>query len=483
MMHRLGRVVAVWLLALSLFSASTALSQANPSTPLETVPFVDVKSYLGTWYQIARNPLPFDNDCACTQQTLGLDSIKNHVTVFNSCNDKTPAGVLQEIRGIAISDDPVSNARFTVDFGLPQKGQYWIIGLGANYEYAVVSDPSRRSLFILSKTPTLDPALYTEALGKAQAQIDISKLLFTEQTGCSYPAEIVPVTPKIPSPIASAPPASPTDINHPGNVDYSHQVVKKSLRCLGRDTPVFLSTRKAKQPLVAFGHGQALDVSHYEKTHQHLAGKGVASLHPPYDTGFFDRNWKRMGEDYAAIVDCVAKAFPSEIDSSRIVYSGHSKGAYVAQIAAGHAARVAPAAVPSAIVLFNPAGVDQASLKLISPDTAMTVVFSDQDTVVEKRFSEEMLKGAGSKMRQMFTLRSYQTTPALKADHFWTLTKPSTFGGGNESSFHYYGSWKWLTAAALDLEQPTPFTHGHLYGALAPNKGLPGVDDGMDRNF
>lgn len=480
MMHKLGRWIAVWLFSLSFFSASAAFAQANPTQPLETVPYVDVKSYLGTWYQIARNPLPFEGDCACSQQTLGLDTVKNHVTVYNSCNDKTPAGVLRDIRGFATSDDPVSNARFTVDFGFPQKGQYWIIGLGANYEYAVVSDPSRRSLYILSKTPTLDPALYVEALGKAQAQLDTSKLLITEQNGCSYPAEIVPASP---APVTSAPPTSPTDAAHPGNVDYAHQVVKKSVRCLGRDTPVFLSTRKTKQPLVAFGHGQALDVGHYEKTHQHLAGKGVASLHPPYDTGFFDRDWKRMGEDYAAIVACVAAAFPNEIDATKIVYSGHSKGAYVAQIAAGLAARVAPMAAPKAIVLFNPAGVDQPSLKTISPDTAMTVVFSDQDTVVEKRFSEEINKGAGSKMRQMFTVLSYQTTPALKADHFWTLTKPSAFGGGNESSFHYYGSWKWLTAAALDLEQGAVFTHPHLYGAIAANKGLPGVDDRLDRNF
>jgi apolipoprotein D and lipocalin family protein len=483
MMHRLGRAIAVSLFLLSIFSVSTALSQASPSKPLETVPYVDVKSYLGTWYEISRNPLPFAADCACSQQTLGFDTIKNHVTVFNSCNDKSPAGVFREIRGFATSDDPVSNARFTVDFGLPQRGQYWIIGLGAKYEYAVISEPSRRSLYILSKTPVLDPALYVEALGKAQAQVDTSKLLFTEQNGCAYPPEIVPYKRLPATPITSAPPTSPKDIAHPGNIDYSHQAVKKSVRCLGRDTPVFLSTRKAKQPLVAFGHGQALDVSHYEKTHQHLAGKGIASLHPPYDTGFFDRNWKRMGEDYAAIVACVATAFPGEIDASRIVYSGHSKGAYVAQIAAGLAPRVAPAAVPKAVVLFNPAGSDQTSLKLIPTDTAMTVVFSDQDTVVEKRFSEDILKNAGSKMRQMFTVLSYKTTPALKADHFWTLTKPSTFGGGNESSFHYFGSWKWLTAAALDLEESTPFTHPYLYTPLALNKGLPGVDDQRDGNF
>ncbi len=470
MMRRLG----LFLMASVTSVLAPTLGHSSPSAPLETVPFVDVKSYLGTWYQIARNPLPFEGDCACSQQTLGLDTAKSQVTVYNSCNDKTPTGTLREIRGFATNDDPVTNARFTVDFGFPQKGQYWIIGLGANYEYAVVSDPSRRSLYILSKTPQLDATLYAEAVGKAQAQLDTSKLLLTEQNGCAYPPEVLP---------AAAPPSSPTDLAHPGSVDYPHQTVKKTIRCLGRDTAVFLSTRKVKQPLVAFGHGQALDVSHYEKTHQHLAGKGIASVHPPYDTGFFDRDWKRMGSDYVQIVACAAAAFPAEIDSTRIVYAGHSKGAYVAQIAAGLAPQVSVNASPKSVVLFNPAGVDAPTLKTISPDTAMTVTFSDQDTVVEKRFAEEIYNGAASKMRQMFTVLSYQTTPALKADHFWTLTKPSAFGGGSESAFHYYGSWKWLTSAALDLELAKSFSHPHLYSPLAANKGLPGFDDQRDGNF
>lgn len=478
-MQRLGLLVAASLCAVNL---TFDICFANPSAPLETVPYVDVKSYLGTWYQIARNPLPFEGDCACSQQTLGLDAALGRVTVYNSCNDKIPAGALREIRGFAINDDPATNARFTVDFGLPQKGQYWIIGLGANYEYAVVSDPSRRSLYILSKTPTLDPVLYAEALGKAQAQLDTSKLLTTEHSGCTYPAEIMPIAPVAPIGL-TAPPASPQDPTHPGSLDYPHQVVKKTVRCLGRDTPVFLSTRKTKQPFVVFGHGQALDVSHYEKTHQHLAGKGIASAHPPYDTGFFDRDWKRMGKDYVEIAACVASAFSNEIDATKIVYSGHSKGAYVAQIAAGLAQQVSPGAAPKAIVLFNPAGSDSATLKTIPLDTALTVAFSDQDTVVEKRFSEEITKGAGSKMRQMFTVLSYQTTPPLKADHFWSLTKPSAFGGGNESSFHYFGSWKWLTSAALDLETTATFSHPHLYGALAAEKGLPGLQDQRDKNF
>jgi apolipoprotein D and lipocalin family protein len=109
------------------------------------------------------------------------------VGVYNTCNDPT-TGELRSISGVATNNDPSTNAQFTVDFGLPHTGQYWIIGLGENYEYAVVSDPSLLSLYILSKTPQLSPDLYAEAVEKAQRQVDVSKLRVTEQRNCEYPA-------------------------------------------------------------------------------------------------------------------------------------------------------------------------------------------------------------------------------------------------------------------------------------------------------
>ena len=154
---------------------------------LRTVPFVDVARYLGRWYQISRNPLPFEPlDCACTQQTLGLQN-DGKVSVYNSCRDGGPNGELRDIRGTATNDDTSTNARYTVDFGLPFTGQYWIIGLDADYRWAVVSDPDRRSLYILSKTPTLADDLYQAAVAKAAEQTSTRHLRRTSHEGCSYP--------------------------------------------------------------------------------------------------------------------------------------------------------------------------------------------------------------------------------------------------------------------------------------------------------
>lgn len=165
---------------ISLFSG---LAKAD----LITVSYVDVPRYLGSWYQIARNPLPFEGNCVCPRQVLSLGE-EGKINVYNSCNEGSINGPVREIRGFAVSDDPISNAKLTVDFNLPQKGKYWVIGLDHDYRYAVVSDPSKRSLYILSKTPTLDPVLYQNALDEAALQIDTSRLIIPQQIGCSYPA-------------------------------------------------------------------------------------------------------------------------------------------------------------------------------------------------------------------------------------------------------------------------------------------------------
>ncbi len=153
---------------------------------LQTVPYVELSKYAGTWYQIAHKPLIFEGKCVCSRQILSpLED--GRVGVYNTCTEPVTRE-LRSISGVATNNDPRTNAQFTVDFGLPRTGQYWIIGLGENYEYAVVSDPSLISLYILSKTPELSAELYEEAIEKADRQVDLSKLELTVQKDCEYPA-------------------------------------------------------------------------------------------------------------------------------------------------------------------------------------------------------------------------------------------------------------------------------------------------------
>ncbi len=172
----------------SLFFALIFLIGLQAQADLQTVPSVDLSQYAGRWYQIARNPLVFEGDCYCSQQTLSAQP-DGRVGVFNSCNKGSVDGTLDTVSGFATSLDPVSNAKFEVDFGFPFKGQYWIIALDSTYRYAVVSEPTKKALYILSKTPFLEQDLIDAALVQAAQQVDTSQLLYTVQTGCTYPPQ------------------------------------------------------------------------------------------------------------------------------------------------------------------------------------------------------------------------------------------------------------------------------------------------------
>lgn len=157
------------------------------SFALETVPFVDVSRYLGRWYQMGRKPLIFEpRFCACAQQTLA-DQGDGTVSVYNSCNRGTPEGRLVDIRGFAEVIDETTNAKLSVDFGLPWKGSYWIIGLDEDYQWAVVSDKRENSLYLLSKTPNFSEETYQEALDSVRGKISLEGIIRTEHQGCQYP--------------------------------------------------------------------------------------------------------------------------------------------------------------------------------------------------------------------------------------------------------------------------------------------------------
>jgi predicted dienelactone hydrolase len=283
-------------------------------------------------------------------------------------------------------------------------------------------------------------------------------------------------------------PQPPTDSRNPGSKIYDHNFVQKDFHCGDRTANVFIPIAKHSGesfPVVVYGHGQALGLDSYKETLVHLAKKGIVAIFPSYDSGFFDQDWTRMGSDYVEQTACAIDKLGGVANRDQVVFSGHSKGAYVAGVAAGVAFQKGMAVKPKAVVLFEAAGADPDSLPAIGPETSMTVVFSDHDTVVGEDLSQTIFQKAGSHHRQFIHMSSYtsQASSELTADHFWPMTQGSLFGGGPESSFHYYGEWKWLGAAAFDLRDGGQFTNPYLYGNQAGDKGIPGFADKIDRTF
>ncbi|MEP6911807.1 MAG: lipocalin family protein, partial [bacterium] len=135
---------------------------------LEVVNSVDLARYAGRWYEIARLPNRFEKKCADSVTATYTLRTDGKIEVVNRC--RKSSGEYTTAKGKAKIVDKQTNAKLKVTFFWPFYGDYWILDLGPNYEYAVVGDPSREYLWILSRTPRIPESLYQQLLAKMAAR-------------------------------------------------------------------------------------------------------------------------------------------------------------------------------------------------------------------------------------------------------------------------------------------------------------------------
>jgi len=87
---------------------------------LQTVPYVDLKKYAGTWYEIASFPQRFQKDCIGTTAEYSLTD-KGYVVVENRCNKGSITGKQAYIKGKAFVVENSGNAKLLVQFFWPFK--------------------------------------------------------------------------------------------------------------------------------------------------------------------------------------------------------------------------------------------------------------------------------------------------------------------------------------------------------------------------
>jgi apolipoprotein D and lipocalin family protein len=157
-----GTMINKSLLIIAAFAmlCSCSLTRHSSMPPLEVVPRVELSRYTGTWYEIARYPNSFQKGCIHASAAYKL-SLDGTISVQNSCLKN---GALKTATGKARVADPVTNAKLKVSFFWPFSGDYWIIDLGEDYDYAVVSEPRMKYLWILARSPQMDDSLYAQIL-------------------------------------------------------------------------------------------------------------------------------------------------------------------------------------------------------------------------------------------------------------------------------------------------------------------------------
>ena len=140
------------------FAISCASVPKNSYPELHVVSYVDKERYLGKWYEIARYPHWFEE--GCINSTAFYEKLKDdQIKVTNRCRMNGPQGEINEAIGVAKIVDKESNSKIKVQFIWPFWGDYWIIDLDKEYQYAIVSEPNRQYLWILSRFPTMDDQL------------------------------------------------------------------------------------------------------------------------------------------------------------------------------------------------------------------------------------------------------------------------------------------------------------------------------------
>lgn len=181
-------------LLLSLCSAGVlakdapAGSGAEPARDeLKPIPALDVPRYMGTWFEIAKFPNRFQRKCASDTRAVYSLQSDGKVKVVNRC--KTEGGETIEAVGLSrqvgLATSPKLEVRFApawLSFLPFVWGDYWVIDLDASYQLVAVSEPERNYLWILARTPHVNPKDYQALLGRlSKMGFDLSKLELTQQ--------------------------------------------------------------------------------------------------------------------------------------------------------------------------------------------------------------------------------------------------------------------------------------------------------------
>jgi len=141
--------------------------------PVRAVSDMDIDRYAGQWHEIAHLPVSFQKKCVGDiTATYSLRS-DGRISVLNRC--RVDDGGYLQAEGIAraVEGEPGKlQVRFAPDWlsWLPLVwADYWVIALDPDYQWAMVGEPDRRYLWILSRTPDMPDGQLQALKARAEA--------------------------------------------------------------------------------------------------------------------------------------------------------------------------------------------------------------------------------------------------------------------------------------------------------------------------
>lgn len=146
---------------------------------LQVAPAVDLARYAGKWYEVARRPNRFQRKCVSDTSATYTLRDNGEIAVVNEC--RAADGRITSVKGTArVAAKAGPNTKLKVTFFWPFYGNYWIIDLDPDYRWAVVGEPDRKYLWVLSRDPRMEDALFGRIVERIKAQgYEVSDLMRT----------------------------------------------------------------------------------------------------------------------------------------------------------------------------------------------------------------------------------------------------------------------------------------------------------------
>lgn len=174
------------LLSALALAAALAFDPARAAdAPLPVATQLELERYAGRWYEIARLPMSYEDDCTGDVRAEYALRPDGGIEVINRCRTADGESIA---RGSARVLGPGRlQVRFAPDWlaWLPWVwADYQVIELDPQYRWALVGQPSRRYLWVLARTPQLDAAITQRLLARArELGFDLTELIHTPQDG------------------------------------------------------------------------------------------------------------------------------------------------------------------------------------------------------------------------------------------------------------------------------------------------------------
>lgn len=184
-MLKMGKRLSIFLIVLTLIIIGNSFGSCQAHKTLvdnTVVEKLDIQKYLGTWYEIARYDHSFERGLVGVTARYSMRD-DGKIKVINSGYKNSLYGEFSQAVGKAKIPDSINEpAKLKVSFFLFFYGDYFVMELDKDYQWALIGSSSAKYLWILSRKPQMEIELYNRLLGKLEKRgYDISKLIKVAQ--------------------------------------------------------------------------------------------------------------------------------------------------------------------------------------------------------------------------------------------------------------------------------------------------------------